>query len=51
LSLAAPEGVENLSNSHPDVSIMTAAVDRQLNEVGYIIPGFGDAGDRMYGTK
>ena len=49
--LAAPEGVENLSNSHPDVSIMTAAVDRQLNEVGYILPGLGDAGDRMYGTK
>lgn len=49
--LAAPEGVENLSHSHPDVPIVTAALDRQLNDVGYILPGLGDAGDRMYGTK
>jgi uracil phosphoribosyltransferase len=49
--LAAPEGVENLSNMHPDVPIVTAALDRQLNQVGYILPGLGDAGDRMFGTK
>ena len=49
--LAAPEGVENLSNAHPDVPIVTAALDRQLNDIGYIMPGLGDAGDRMYGTK
>ena len=49
--LAAPEGVENLSLSHPDVPIVTAALDRKLNDVGYILPGLGDAGDRMYGTK
>ena len=49
--LAAPEGVENLSSSHPDVPVVTAALDRQLNNVGYILPGLGDAGDRMYGTK
>jgi len=49
--LAAPEGVEVLSKQHPDVPIVTAALDRQLNEVGYILPGLGDAGDRMYGTK
>ena len=49
--LAAPEGVENLSKMHPDVPIVTAALDRQLNQVGYILPGLGDAGDRMFGTK
>ena len=49
--LAAPEGVENLAKSHPDVPIVTAALDRQLNNIGYILPGLGDAGDRMYGTK
>ena len=49
--LAAPEGVEILSNQHPDVPIVTAALDRQLNHIGYILPGLGDAGDRMYGTK
>ncbi len=49
--LAAPEGVNNLSKLHPDVPIVTAALDRQLNEVGYILPGLGDAGDRMFGTK
>ena len=49
--LAAPEGVEILSNQHPDVPIVTAALDRQLNDIGYILPGLGDAGDRMYGTK
>ena len=49
--LAAPEGVEILSNQHPDVPIVTAALDRQLNDIGYILPGLGDAGERMYGTK
>ena len=49
--VAAPEGVENFSKAHPDVPIITAALDRQLNDVGYILPGLGDAGDRIYGTK
>ncbi|ODN70915.1 uracil phosphoribosyltransferase [Methylobrevis pamukkalensis] len=49
--LAAPEGVERFRGEHPDVPIYTAAIDRQLNEKGYIVPGLGDAGDRMYGTK
>ena len=49
--LAAPEGIEAFSRSHPDVPIFTAAIDRQLNDHGYILPGLGDAGDRMYGTK
>ncbi|MDJ0614279.1 MAG: uracil phosphoribosyltransferase [Rhizobiaceae bacterium] len=49
--LAAPEGIEALSSAHPDVAIFTAAVDSHLNEKGYIIPGLGDAGDRMFGTK
>jgi len=49
--LAAPEGVEKFTGAHPDVPIFTAAIDERLNEHGYIIPGLGDAGDRMYGTK
>ena len=49
--LAAPEGIENMQNAHPDVPIVTAAIDSHLNELGYIVPGLGDAGDRMYGTK
>ena len=49
--LAAPEGVERMGQAHPDVPIITAAVDQNLNDKGYIIPGLGDAGDRMYGTK
>ena len=49
--LAAPEGIEAFANAHPDVPIYTAAIDRQLNDHGYILPGLGDAGDRMYGTK
>ncbi len=49
--LAAPEGVEKFRASHPDVPIYTAALDERLNEKGYIMPGLGDAGDRMYGTK
>lgn len=49
--LAAPEGVKHMQESHPDVPIVTAAVDSHLNENGYIVPGLGDAGDRMFGTK
>jgi uracil phosphoribosyltransferase len=49
--LAAPEGIEKFTRAHPDVPIFTAAIDSHLNEHGYIVPGLGDAGDRMYGTK
>lgn len=49
--LAAPEGIEKLRGEHPDVPIVTAAIDEHLNDHGYIVPGLGDAGDRMYGTK
>lgn len=49
--LAAPEGIEHLRQHHPDVRIITAAVDSHLNDHGYIVPGLGDAGDRLYGTK
>ena len=49
--LAAPEGVATLQKAHPDVPIFTAAIDRELNEHGYILPGLGDAGDRIFGTK
>ena len=49
--LAAPEGVARMKEVHPDVCIVTASVDEKLNEIGYIIPGLGDAGDRMFGTK
>ncbi len=49
--LAAPEGVETMRQHHPDVPIVTAALDSHLNEHGYIVPGLGDAGDRMFGTK
>lgn len=49
--LAAPEGVAKLRGAHPDVSIWTAAVDEKLDHHGYIVPGLGDAGDRMFGTK
>ncbi|MET3661849.1 uracil phosphoribosyltransferase [Aquamicrobium ahrensii] len=49
--LAAPEGIRRFTAAHPDVPIYTASIDRQLNEKGYIMPGVGDAGDRMYGTK
>ncbi len=48
--IAAPEGVEAVSRAHPEVDIYTAALDRQLNEKGYILPGLGDAGDRQFGT-
>lgn len=49
--LAAPEGITNFQSVHPDVPIFTASIDSHLNENGYIVPGLGDAGDRMYGTK
>ncbi len=48
--IAAPEGIENLSRHHPDVPIHLAAVDSHLNDIGYIVPGLGDAGDRQFGT-
>ena len=48
--LAAPEGVAQLHRAHPDVPVWTAALDDHLNEVGYIVPGLGDAGDRIFGT-
>ena len=49
--LAAPEGVARMKEAHPDVPIVTASLDERLNELGYIVPGLGDAGDRMFGTK
>jgi uracil phosphoribosyltransferase len=49
--LSAPEGVAHFTESHPDVPVFTAAIDDKLNDHGYIIPGLGDAGDRLYGTK
>ncbi len=49
--VAAPEGIANISSAHPDVEIYTAAIDDRLNENGYILPGLGDAGDKIFGTK
>lgn len=49
--LAAPDGVDRMRDAHPDVPVVTAAVDEKLNDHGYIVPGLGDAGDRMFGTK
>ncbi|WCL53714.1 MULTISPECIES: uracil phosphoribosyltransferase [Kordiimonadales] len=49
--LAAPEGVAALQEAHPDVAITTAAIDEKLNDIGYIVPGLGDAGDRLFGTE
>ena len=49
--IAAPEGVAHIERDHPDVNIVVAAIDSHLNEKGYIVPGLGDAGDRLYGTK
>ena len=49
--VAAPEGVRALGEAHPDVALFAAGLDRQLNDVGYILPGLGDAGDRLFGTK
>jgi uracil phosphoribosyltransferase len=49
--VAAPEGVRRMLDAHPDVPVFAAALDRQLNQVGYILPGLGDAGDRLFGTR
>jgi uracil phosphoribosyltransferase len=49
--IAAPEGIKMVMDSHPDVDIYVAAIDEKLNELGYIVPGLGDAGDRLFGTK
>ena len=49
--VAAPEGIATVEQAHPDVNIYTASIDQQLNEHGYIIPGLGDAGDKIFGTK
>ncbi|MEE1509706.1 MAG: uracil phosphoribosyltransferase [Streptococcus thermophilus] len=49
--VAAPEGVKKLQDAHPDIDIYTASLDERLNENGYIVPGLGDAGDRLFGTK
>jgi uracil phosphoribosyltransferase len=49
--VAAPEGLRYLANEHPDVSVIAAALDRELNAHGYILPGLGDAGDRLFGTR
>ena len=49
--LASPEGIIRMQETHPDVDIVTAAVDEKLSDIGYILPGLGDAGDRMFGTK
>jgi uracil phosphoribosyltransferase len=49
--IAAPEGIEKIKVEHPDVQIYTASIDEKLNEIGYIVPGLGDAGDRIFGTK
>ena len=49
--IAAPEGLKAIQKEYPDVEIYCASVDRKLNDIGYILPGLGDAGDRVYGTK
>jgi uracil phosphoribosyltransferase len=49
--LAAPEGIERLTRAHPDLRVFTAAIDRHLNQDGFIVPGLGDAGDRLFGTE
>ena len=49
--LAAPQGIARFHEEHPDVPVYTAAIDRELNDHGYIVPGLGDAGDRLFGTK
>jgi uracil phosphoribosyltransferase len=49
--VAAPQGVRRLADAHPDVQIYCAALDRELNSLGYILPGLGDAGDRLFGTR
>lgn len=49
--VAAPEGIEKLTEAHPDVEVYVAAIDEKLNDIGYILPGLGDAGDKIFGTK
>ena len=49
--VAAPEGIEALKAKHPDIELYTASIDSHLNEHGYIVPGLGDAGDKIFGTK
>jgi uracil phosphoribosyltransferase len=49
--ISAPEGLKRIDEEHPDVQVYTASVDEKLNEIGYIVPGLGDAGDRIFGTK
>jgi uracil phosphoribosyltransferase len=49
--LAAPEGIKAFTEAHPDVPVITASIDERLNEKAYIVPGLGDAGDRLFGTK
>jgi uracil phosphoribosyltransferase len=49
--LACPEGLKTFTSAHPDVPVITAAVDERLNDHGYIVPGLGDAGDRLFGTR
>ena len=49
--ISAPEGVAKIQKEHPDIKIYTASIDERLNSHGYIVPGLGDAGDRLYGTK
>ena len=49
--IGAPEGVEKVATTHPDVKVYVSTLDRQLNDKGYILPGLGDAGDRLFGTK
>jgi len=49
--VAAPEGIATFTEAHPDIPVFTAAIDRELNDHGYILPGLGDAGDRIFGTK
>jgi len=49
--VAAPEGIKRLEENHPDVDVYTASVDERLNDIGYILPGLGDAGDKIFGTK
>ena len=50
-ALVVPEGIATFRKAHPDVPIFTASIDERLNDHGYIVPGLGDAGDRLYGTK
>jgi uracil phosphoribosyltransferase len=49
--IAAPQGIKKIQEDHPDVEIYCAALDKELNDIGYIVPGLGDAGDRIFGTK